>query len=147
MKLKLPKDIKGFSFPRLFSFEMNEFEVEALLPALFYLIRSGGRGRGKLTDPTEIEERRDDLANHQHMVNFDDAEGRRVLDKWIRTSLIDTARRGRSGRGGEQIFYVKPLTFLSYKPGFPAEGRRVRAVPASRHIFKHAPVGLPVSAP
>lgn len=133
MKIKLPKEpkgLKGFAFNRLFSFEMNEFEVEALLPALFYLIRTGGRTRGKLTDATKVEERRDAFGQHDCVAGFDGPEGLRALDKWIRTSFIDTARRGRSWREGEQIFYVRPLSFLSYKPGFPAEGRRVRGVPA-----------------
>ncbi|NSW58744.1 MAG: hypothetical protein HPY44_22255 [Armatimonadetes bacterium] len=133
MKIKLPKEprkLKGFAFDMLFTFEMNNFDVEALLPTLFYLIRSGGRQRGKLTDPTNIDARRDALAQHKSMVGFDSADGLRVLDKWIRTSFVETARRGRSWRKGEQIFYIRPLSFLSYKPGFPAEGRRVRGVPA-----------------
>lgn len=133
MKIKLPqkpKGLRGFSFERLFSFEMNDFEVEALLPALFYLIRTGGKQRGKLVDPTAIKDRRDDLSRHESVEGFTDTEGLRVLDKWIRTSFIDTACRGETKREGEQIFYIRPLSFLSYKPGFPAEGRRVRGVPA-----------------
>jgi hypothetical protein len=129
MKIKLPKAIKGFSFSRLYSFEMNNFEVEALLPALFYLIRTGGKRRGRLVDATVIDARRDSLANHNKLTGFDDSEGKRSLDKWIRTSFIATAARGRGHRKGEQIFYIRPLSFLSYKPGFPAEGRRVRGVP------------------
>jgi len=137
MKIKLPKEAKGFGCPRLFSFEMNDFSVEALLPALFYLIRSGGRARGKRTDPTQIGPRCDDLARHPCAVGFGDEAGRRVLDRWIRTSLIETAQRGRSWREGEQIFYIKPLSFLSYKPGFPAEARRLRGVTAFiYHILK-----------
>ena len=120
MKIKLSKAIKGFSFPMLYSFEMNEFEVEALLTALFFLIRTGGKRRGRLVDDTTIDARRDSLANHDKLTGFDDSEGKRRLDKWIRTSFIDTAARGRGGRKGEQIFYIRPLSFFCYKPGFPA---------------------------
>ena len=46
MKIVLPKEIRGYHFPRIFTVEMNDFDIERLLPTLFYLVITSGRGRG-----------------------------------------------------------------------------------------------------
>jgi len=126
--------MRGYHFNRLFSVEMNDFEVEGLLPVIFYMIRSRGKQRGKSrnliqSDAMDIGKHVDDFASHEKVEGFDGGEGLRLADKWIRTSLIRTSRVGRGGKKGEQILCLRPLSFLSYKPGFPATMSRLRGVP------------------
>ena len=32
-KLRIPKDMRGVSFPRLLSIELNDFDIDLILPA------------------------------------------------------------------------------------------------------------------
>lgn len=129
MSIVLPKASRGYRYPRLFHVEMNDFDVERLLPSLFYLVVTRGRqrGRGSSNDPKDIERYTGALARHPSVENFDSAEGRRLLEQWVRTAVVKIGRAGR-GRREEQMEYVQPLTLLAYKPGFPAQTSRQRDV-------------------
>ncbi|HID24776.1 MAG TPA: hypothetical protein EYP14_20580, partial [Planctomycetaceae bacterium] len=131
VKLVLPKASKGWHFARLFTVEMNDFDVERLLPSLFYLVVTRARKRGpKQNDPTDFEKYLSALVSHERVIGFDDAAGRRLMDRWLRAAAIQTSHKGRR-REEEQIDYLLPLTLLCYKTGFPTEIRRQRNV----HVF------------
>ncbi len=126
MKIKLPKDIVGVKFPRVCTIEMNDFDIDLFLPSLFFTILAQGRGRAKRTnDPKAIAQFIDTLSHHQVLEGFDDPEGRRVLERLVRTSLITTGGVGRSG-ADEQITSIVPFTLLAHKAGFPVAGSRQR---------------------
>ncbi len=127
MRVKLPRDLAGTKLDELFVVEMNDFDVEMLLPALFWLVRSGGRDRATRTDTKDIIGRTTALAGHPKLKGFLDESGIRLLDKWVRTSIIETSTVGRAHKA-EQIAYIRPLSFLSYKPSFPAQTSRMRQV-------------------
>jgi len=133
--------MRGYYFDKLFSVGMNNFHVEGLLPAIFYLIRSGGKQRGKRVYATEINKHVRSFVEHRNVNGFDDKEGLRLADKWIRTSLIRTARVGKGHQKGEQIFFIRPLSFLSYKPGFSSEVSRLRGVPQFLYQIFHDRLG------
>ncbi|GAC1565631.1 MAG: hypothetical protein NVS2B2_36510 [Ktedonobacteraceae bacterium] len=126
MKVKLPKDIVGVKFPKICTIEMNDFDIELFLPSLFFTILAQGRGKAKQTnDPTAIQKFIDLLAHHEALEGFDDVEGRRVLERLVRTTLITTGGVGRSSIGtNEQITSVVPYTLLAHKAGFPTKGRQ-----------------------
>lgn len=126
MKIKLPKDMKGVKYPRIFTIEMNNFDIDLFLPSLFFTILSEGRGKARrANDPSAIAKYIDVLAQHSSLEGFNDAEGRKVLERLVRTTLITIGDVGRSARG-EQITSIVPYTLLAHKPGFPAEGSRHR---------------------
>lgn len=130
MRIKIPnspKGLKGTLFTKLFSVEMNNFSVEMLLPSLFFLIESKGRKRKRKTDPTTIEKYLSDLRANQKIVGFDDTDGKRIFEKWARTSLIEVGKKGLK-RTIDQILYLQPLTYMTLKPGFPSESSRLRNV-------------------
>ncbi|MBI1924022.1 hypothetical protein HYR99_07205, partial [Candidatus Poribacteria bacterium] len=146
MKIKLPKAMRGYNFNKLFSIEMNDFEVDALLSTIFYLIRSRGKQRGRARESVQayamkIDERVRDFINHDKVEGFDGTEGLRLADKWIRTSMIRTSRVGAAKQKGEQIFYIRPLSFLSYKPAFPVQSQRLRNVPQFLYQIFHEHFG------
>lgn len=126
MTIKLPKDLRGVLFPRLLSIELNDFDIDVFLPSLFFTILASGKGRARrANDPQAIARYIDALAQHPSVEGFDNSEGRRVLDRLVRTSLIVTGRVGQSKRS-EQIQATVPYTILAHKPGFPTESSRQR---------------------
>src|SRR2546423_1724069 len=126
MKIKLPKDIVGVKFPRVCTIEMNDFDIDLFLPSLFFTILAQGRGRARrANDPKAIAQFIDALAHNEALEGFDDPEGRKVLERLVRTSLITTGGVGRS-RIDEQITSIVPYTLLAHKAGFPVAGSRQR---------------------
>jgi hypothetical protein len=129
MKIKIPKTLVGVLFPRVLTIELNDFNIDLFLPTLFFKILGSGRPRGRRSnDPTRIAAYVDALAEHPMLEGFRDPEGRRLLERLVRTSLIVTGRVGEGGKRGEQILSITPYTLLTHKPGFPAESRRQRSV-------------------
>jgi hypothetical protein len=127
MKIKLPKDIVGVKFPRISTIDMNDFDIDLFLPSLFFTILSQGRGKARQTnDPKAIAKFVDTLANHSDLTGFNDVDGRKVLERLVRTTLITTGGVGRS-RIDEQITSIVPYTILAHKPGFPVQGSRQRS--------------------
>ncbi|HNJ43816.1 MAG TPA: hypothetical protein PKZ53_25265, partial [Acidobacteriota bacterium] len=131
MNIVLPKESRGYVYYRIFTVEMNNFDVERLLPALFYLIVTKGRQRAKIpNDPTAFDVYIERLSKHPAIAGFNTASGRRLLDRWIRSSVIQVGKKGRAHKD-EQIECIQPLTFLAYKSGLPKESSRHRRV----HLF------------
>ena len=119
MRIVLPKEIRGYHFPRLFSVEMNDFDIERLLPSLFYLVITSGRGRGgRKNKPTEFQAYLDRLAQHSRVKGFDESSSRRMLNRWVRAAVVQMGRLGRGGGKGEQIEYALPNTILTYTTDF-----------------------------
>ncbi len=117
--MKLPKSVVGVKFPRICTIEMNGFDIDQFLPSLFFTILAQGRGKARrANDPKDIQKFIDALARHPALENFHDAEGRKVLERFVRTALITTGGVGHS-RVDEQITSITPYTLLAHKPGFP----------------------------
>lgn len=129
MKVKIPKDLVGASYPLVMTIVLAEFNTDAFLPTLFFKVMSGGKLRTKpVNDEKAINLYVERLANHAMLTGFQTSEGRRILEKFVRTTLITTGAIGRAKRGGEQINAITPYSLLSYKPGFPTASARLRGV-------------------
>ncbi len=128
MKVAIPKALKGSTFDRLMGVEFNDFDVERLLPSLFYITVTRGRQVARrLNSETDLDKYVAKLAAHDRMQGFAHSEGQRLLERWLRGAIVQMGRAGRSRRA-EQIEYVQPLTLLTYKTGFPAKISRQRRV-------------------
>ncbi len=124
MKIRLPKDIVGVKFERVCSIEMNDFDIDLFLPSLYFTILSQGRGKARrANDPKAITQFIGALAQHPALEGFRDPEGRKVLERLVRTTLITTGGVGRS-HVDEQITSIVPYTILAHKPGFPVGSRQ-----------------------
>ncbi len=127
MKLRIPKDMRGTAFPRLLTIELAGFDIDFYLPALFYKVLADGRARARRTnDPTAVARYVDALVKHPSLEGFDGPDGRRVLDRLVRTSLVTMGRTGAASGGREQSLSLEPYTALAHKAGFPAENTRLR---------------------
>jgi hypothetical protein len=127
VKIKLPKEMRGVIFPRVSVIEMNDFDIDIFLPSLFFTILAEGKGKASIIkDPQDIARYIDQLANHPDLQGFNTPEGRRILERLVRTSLIITGSAGRGGKKGEQIVSLIPYTILTHKTGLPVSHRHRR---------------------
>jgi hypothetical protein len=127
MRILLPKASKGVKFDLLFTIDMNDFDVEMLLPSLFHLVRTKGRRVGKPINPDEYKQYFDRMMQHSRLIGFGSHAGKTVLDRWVRTSIVRMGKKGRA-HTGEKMTYLYPTTMLSYKAGLPKEITRLRGV-------------------
>src|SRR5579859_7012558 len=112
MKVKLPKDLSGIKLPEAFVIEMNNFDIDHFLPSLFYIILSRGRRRHRIAnDPKNIRKYIEFLSINSAVEGFDNPEGKRVLERLVRTTLITTGGVGRASKG-EQITSIIPYSLL-----------------------------------
>ena len=126
MKIKIPRELAGVLFPKVLTIELNDFDIDLFLPSLYFKILGGGRARARrVNDPETIGKYIDSLAKHPALESFHKPDGRRVLERLVRTSLITTGKFRRANRG-EQILAVTPYSLLACKPGFPTNANRQR---------------------
>jgi hypothetical protein len=134
MKPVVPKTLRGYAFDRLIGVEFNDFDVERLLPSLFYITVTRGRQVARrVNSEKDLTKYVEALSQHGRMRGFTSDASKRLLDRWVRSTVVQMGRLGRSRRE-EQIEYIQPLTLLTYKSGFPAKISRQRRV----HQFLYA---------
>jgi hypothetical protein len=125
MKIHLPKELSGTKFSRVLPIELNDFDIDRFLPALFFIILSEGRGsvrKGQVMG--SIPDLINKLATHTSLQGFDSPEGRKLLERLVRTTLITTSSVGRK-HSGEKVAAVVPYTLLAHKA---TENQRQRSV-------------------
>ena len=126
MNVKLPKELVGTLFDKVFTVELNDIDIDIFLPSLYFKILGDGRHRARrLNDSQAITTYVKKLTEHPALEGAATDEGRRIIERLVRTSLIKTGSVGRAKKG-EQILAVAPYSLLAAKPGFPTDSRRQR---------------------
>lgn len=124
---KIPKSLRRTKFDRLFSVEMNDFDVERLLPTLFNLVVTRGRNRTSGSNETKpIDQFVRGLSKNPNVRGFEDDQ--ELLERWVRSVSLTVGNAGR-GKTHEKIEFVTPNTLLTYKTGLPKPSSRQRNVP------------------
>lgn len=130
MTIMLPGELRGFAYNRVVPVEMNNFDVDLILSSFFFKAVTEGMDRAKRSnDPTRVREFINDLAHHRDLRGFDDLDGRQLLDRLVRTTLVQMGRRGQA-RTQDQILGVTEYSLLAFKCEFPTESSRLRRVDA-----------------
>lgn len=133
MTLHPPKELRSYSFERLSGYDLNDFDVDRLLPVLFQLVVTRGRRLGKSNaTPTQPLRYIELLAEHPSLRGFADEHGRAVLEQWINTTVVRLGHEGRARRT-VQLAAVQPIHIGAYRAGLPVEGARHRKV----HLVIH----------
>jgi hypothetical protein len=128
MKVTVPTAYRGLRFRHLTEITMDEFDVERLLPGLFFLVVTGGRARhGRVNDPLRLDAYIEELSRHERLAGFDTASGKRLLERWVRASVVRMSAAGKA-RSEEQIESLQAFSLLTYKAGWPEQGQRLRNV-------------------
>jgi hypothetical protein len=128
MKLRLPRDLRGFTFDGVCPIELNNFDVDLVLPSLFFRVVTGGQDRFRMVNKPElIREHVRKLANHPDVLGVASESEFRVFERVVRSTLLHIGRKGQSKRV-EQIEGLQDYTILTFKPGFPVHRSHIRRV-------------------
>jgi hypothetical protein len=119
------KELNSVSFPLLLAVELNDTDVDRMLPSLLERAVKLGRASTSKTDTGSYNELLLQLAESSDVQGFDDERGLEVLDGWLRTSVVRMATVGLK-RAGEQMDFVVPLSLAAYRSGLPKARSRNR---------------------
>lgn len=126
MTIAIPKNLRSQEFTELTMVELNDVDVDRLLPHLWELIVKRGRLSAPPKDADDYDRYLEVLATSPQLEGFDDEEGRKALDGWIRSSVVKIGAKGR-GKTGTQMDFIQPLTIASYRAGLPKTRRHRHA--------------------
>lgn len=132
MTIIIPKQLRTLEFTELTMVELNDIDIDRLMPHLWELIVKNGRLGPPPKNADDYDHYLNLLATSPRLEDFDDEQGRKVLDGWLRSSVIRMSAIGRAGRVGTQMDYIQPLTIGSYRAGLP-KTRRQRHVHTLTH--------------
>lgn len=125
MKISLPKELSGTKFSKVLSIELNDFDIGRLLPGLFSLVVADGFGTSeKMRDDETVDKHLDLLAKHEDLVGFEGNNGKLLLERLVRTTLITTTRIA-SDRQKERVAAIKPYSLVALKTAETRSQRRV----------------------
>ncbi|GAA2375237.1 methylation-associated defense system protein MAD7 [Dactylosporangium salmoneum] len=125
MSVVIPKDLRSLAFIELTVVELNDVDVDRLLPHLSELVVRLGVAAPSKTDSGAYHRYLTNLAADARLAGFDDERGRQILDGWLRSSVIRIGGKGRS-RTELQMDHVLPLTLASFRAGLPKTRTRHR---------------------
>lgn len=126
MSIVIPKELRNFGFTELTLVDLNDMDVDRMLPQLWELIVKGGRLSSAPPGAEEYERHLDALAADPRLGGFEDARGKKVLDGWLRSSIVQMGAKGRD-KSGTQLLYIRPLTIASYRASLPKVRRNRNA--------------------
>jgi hypothetical protein len=126
MTIVIPKQLRSLEFTELTMVELNDIDVDRLLPHLWELVVKQGRMSNATKDADNYDHYLGELAADERLVGFDDEHGRKVLDGWLRSSIVRIGAK-RRGHTETQMDYIQPLTIASYRAGLPKTRRHRHA--------------------
>ncbi|MDB5910582.1 MAG: hypothetical protein JWP34_4696 [Massilia sp.] len=125
MTIAIPKALRSLEFTELTLVELNDVDVDRMMPHLWELIVKQGRSSSAAKTAEQYNAFLLSLSTDERLQGFDSEHGRKVLDGWLRSSVVRIGGKGR-GRSSSQMDYVLPLTIASYRSGLPTSRSRHR---------------------
>jgi hypothetical protein len=132
--IAIPQELRVFSFTELTLVDINDVDVDRLLPRLWELIVTQGREFKSSRDAENYVLYLDKLTADARLDGFADESGKRVLDGWLRSSVVQMGAKGRA-KTGTQMAYIYPLTIASYRSGLPRVRRNRNADQLIYHLL------------
>lgn len=134
MTVTIPKTLRSAEFTDLTLVELNDVDVDRQLAHLWELIVKSGRLAAPPRDADNYDRYRGALAADPRLDGFDDEHGAKVLDGWLRSSIVRIGAKGR-GHHETQMDYIQPLTIASYRAGLPKTRRHRHIHTLTHHVL------------
>jgi len=129
MKILLPRGMESVTTLQVIPLDLNDTDVERMMTRILELAVKRGRSASSRVNTSEYEKYLDALANSPQLVGFHDAEGKRILDGWIKAAVVREEKSGR-GHAGTHMGFIRPRTIAAYRSGLPKERSRNRRADA-----------------
>lgn len=142
MSFAIPKTLKSLNSlitESVIPVELNDTDVDRMLTSIIELVVKQGRRSPSKTDVKGYDDYLDALLTNPALQGFSDEEGRRILDGWLRASVLHFERAGLR-RSESKMGYLQPLTIATYRSGLPKLASRHRRADqlAYRSMLRHA---------
>jgi hypothetical protein len=111
-------DFKSLQFEELIPIEFNQVDIDRMISSIIELTVRQGRTMVSKTKPEEYPRYLDSALRHPQIEGLENAKRRRVLDGWLRSSIIKMGTKG-EGRKGEAMDFIRPITVGVYRSGLP----------------------------
>jgi len=130
--------IVGTDFPELFLPSLNSFNIQRMMPGLFFALRTGcARGKGGWLDtfaPGRKEATVADVAERlildvASFRGFESAAGRAILADWLSDSLLQIKARTDQRGSRAPVIGLNPLHAFLYRVDLPTNYSHLRRVP------------------
>lgn len=128
MTFAIPKTLKHLNSlitEAVIPVELNDTDVDRMMTQVMELVVKQGRRAPSKTDVKAYDEHLDRLQSHPGLSGFNGEDGRRVLDGWLRASVLHFERSGLR-RSERKMGFLEPLTIASYRSGLPKLSSRNR---------------------
>lgn len=130
---RVEKNLNSANLDELIGITFSETDIDRMLTRVSErMIKAGRISRnsrakvgGEPADSLTVSQLADELRKSNSISGFQGAAGTEALEGWLRSSVIVTKGRGKSGRG-EGIDYIAPITSAAYRTGFPKNSQRNR---------------------
>src|ERR1700691_2532039 len=99
MTIIIPRNLRSLEFTELTMVELNDIDIDRLMPHLWELIVKQGRLSAPPRDADDYDRCLKTLASSPHLEGFDDEQGMKVLDGWLRSSVVRIGAKGRGHAG------------------------------------------------
>ena len=111
-------DFKSLQFEKLISIEFNQVDIDRMMTTIIELSIRQGRALISKTKPDEYSRYLDETLNSVMIDGLSREERRRVLDGWLRSTIVRMGTKG-IHRVGESMDFIRPLTVGVYRSGLP----------------------------
>lgn len=128
MTFAIPKALKSLNSlitETVIPVELNDTDVDRMMTHIMEIVVKQGRRAPSKTDVKAYDDYLDRLQANPALSGFEGDAGRRVLDGWLRASVLHFERAGLR-RSERKMGFLEPLTIASYRSGLPKMTSRNR---------------------
>lgn len=111
-------DFKSLQFEKLIPIEFNQVDIDRMMTTIIELAIRQGRTMVSKTKPDEYVRYLEETLNSPMIEGLSRSERRRVLDGWLRSTVVRMGTKS-IHRVGESMDFIRPLTVGVYRSGLP----------------------------
>ena len=118
-------DYKSLQFPELVPVEFNQIDVDRMMTTIIEMTLRQGRTMKSKTETQDFDRYLQNLVESAYVGGLNSSERQKVLDGWLRSTVVKMGKMGRNRIEG-QMDFIRPLTIGIYRAGLPRTLNRNR---------------------
>ena len=118
-------DYKSLQFPDLVPVEFNQIDVDRMMTTIIEMTLRQGRTMKSKTETQDFDRYLQNLVESTYVGGLNSTERQKVLDGWLRSTVVKMGKMGRNRIVG-QMDFIRPLTIGIYRAGLPRTLNRNR---------------------